>query len=91
MFIITYRTRRWTSVVVVLPWTARCRFLDLILLELIFIFELVFPLVSSISILGGRLRSGRSSCRSCNGTRRWWYERNAASTWYMDARLWLWW
>jgi hypothetical protein len=87
MFIITYQTRRWTSVAVVLPRTARCRLLDLVLLDLVFIFELIFLLVSSISILGGRLRSGRS----CNGTRRWRYERNAASTWYMDARLWLWW
>jgi hypothetical protein len=83
MFIIMYRTWRWTSVAVVLPRTVRCRLLDLVLLELVFIFELIFPLVSSISILGGR--------SSCNGTRRWRYERNAASTWCVDARLWLWW
>jgi hypothetical protein len=91
MVIITYRTWRWTSVAVVLPRTARCRLLDLVLLELIFIFKLVFPLVSSISILGGRLCSGRSSCRGCNGTRGWRYERNTVSTWYVDAQLWLWW
>jgi hypothetical protein len=87
MFIITYRTWRWTSVAVVLPRTARCRLLDLVLFELVFIFELIFPLIGSISILGGHLRSGRG----CNGTRRWRYERNAASTWDVYARLWLWW
>jgi hypothetical protein len=65
--------------------------LDLVLFELVFIFKLVFLLVSSISILVGRLRGGRSSCRGYNGTRRWRYERNAASTWDVDARLWLWW
>jgi hypothetical protein len=51
MFIITYRSWGWASVVVVLPWMARCRLLDLILLELVFIFELVLPLLNSISIL----------------------------------------
>ena len=30
MVIITYRTRRWTSVAVVLPWTTRSRLLDLV-------------------------------------------------------------
>jgi hypothetical protein len=53
--------------------------------QLVFIFELVLPLVSSISILGGRLHGSR---RRCNGSRRWWYERNAASAWRVDTRLW---
>jgi hypothetical protein len=48
MFIITYRSCRWASVAIVLPWTARCRLLDLVLLELLFIFKLVLPLISSI-------------------------------------------
>jgi hypothetical protein len=88
MFIIMYRSWRWASVAVVLPCTASCRLLDLVLLDRVFIFKLVLPLVSRISILGGRLRCGR---RNCNGTRRWRYERNAVSTWRVDARLWLWW
>jgi hypothetical protein len=43
MFIITYRSWRRASIAVVLPWMSRCRLLDLVLLELIFIFELVPP------------------------------------------------
>jgi hypothetical protein len=70
---------------------ARCRLFDLVLLELVFIFEFVLPLVKSISILGGHLRCGRRSGRSCNGIRRWRYKRNTVSTWRVDARMWLWW